>query len=205
MRVSNSADVYVVDDDLALCQSISSLLRSIGLRVETFSSGSSFLRAAEVCQPDCVILDVRLQGENGLDIPKMMRNRNIDSSIVFISGHGDIKMSVSAMKAGALDFLAKPFRDQELLDTVVISIQKCNEQRIIADRLSSLRARYSMLSEREQHVMSHAVDGLMNKQIAAQLGISEVTVKIHRRQAMDKMLAKTFADLVKMQLMLSDE
>jgi len=204
MAVIKSADVFVVDDDLALCESISSLLRSIGLKVKTFSSGSTFLSAAEVEHPGCVILDVRLQGESGLDLPTIMRSKNIDSPIVFISGYGDIRMSVSAMKTGALDFLAKPFRDQELLDSVAMSIRKCNERRTASDSLASLRMRYSVLTMRERQVMAHAVNGLMNKQIAYELELSEVTVKIHRKRAMDKMCAKTFADLVKMEILLSD-
>jgi len=204
MAAIKSADVFVVDDDVALCESISSLLRSIGLKVKTFSSGLSFLNAAEIEHPDCVILDVRLQGENGLDLPTMMRSKNIDSPVVFISGHGDIRMSVSAMKTGALDFLAKPFRDQELLDSVAMSIKQCNERRNASDMLASLRTRHSTLTTRERQVMTHAVNGLMNKQIASLLGLSEVTVKIHRKQAMDKMCARTFADLVKMEVMLYD-
>ncbi|WP_460044462.1 response regulator transcription factor [Pseudomonas sp. S2_H01] len=204
MAAIKTADVFVVDDDVALCESISSLLRSIGLKVRTFSSGLSFLNAAEIERPDCVILDVRLQGESGLDLPLIMRSKNIDSPVVFISGHGDIKMSVSAMKTGALDFLAKPFRDQELLDSVAMSIKQCNERRNSSDMLALLRTRYSTLTMRERQVMTHAVSGLMNKQIASLLELSEVTVKIHRKQAMDKMCAKTFADLVKMEVMISD-
>ena len=196
-------EVFVVDDDIALCEAISALLRSTGMRVRTFNSGSKFLLAAEEITPDCVILDVRLQGESGLDLPVQMLQRNIYSPIVFISGHGDIQMSVAAIKAGALDFLVKPFRDQELLDAVTVSIREGVEYREQTLKLMTLRSRYSTLSPRERQVMGHAVSGLMNKQIAALLGLSEVTVKIHRKQAMDKMLAGTFAELVKMEVLLS--
>lgn len=195
--------VFVVDDDIAICEAISALLRSTGMRVRTFNSGSKFLLAAEEITPDCVILDVRLQGESGLDLPVQMLQRNIYSPIVFISGHGDIQMSVAAIKAGALDFLVKPFRDQELLDAVTVSIREGVEYREQTLKLMTLRSRYSTLSPRERQVMGHAVSGLMNKQIAALLGLSEVTVKIHRKQAMDKMLAGTFAELVKMEVLLS--
>jgi len=204
MAVNKSADVFVLDDDLALCESISSLLRSVGLKVKTFSSSSSFLNTAEKERPDCVILDVRLQGESGLDLPTIMRSKDIDCPVVFISGHGDIKMSVSAMKTGATDFLAKPFRDQDLIDSVETSIKLCNDRRDVYDTLAELRKRYATLTMRERQVMSHAVSGLVNKQIASSLELSEVTVKIHRRQAMDKMCAKTFADLVKMEVTLFD-
>jgi len=196
-------EVFVVDDDIAICEAISALLRSTGIRVRTFNSGSKFLLAAEEVTPDCVILDVRLQGESGLDLPVQMLQRNIYSPIVFISGHGDIQMSVAAIKAGALDFLVKPFRDQELLDAVTVSIREGVEYREQTLKLMTLRSRYSTLSPRERQVMGHAVSGLMNKQIAALLGLSEVTVKIHRKQAMDKMLAGTFAELVKMEVLLS--
>ena len=196
-------EVFVVDDDMAICEAISALLRSIGMRVRTFTSGSKFLLAAEEVTPNCVILDVRLQGESGLELPIQMLQRNIYSPIVFISGHGDIQMSVAAMKAGALDFLVKPFRDQELLDAVTGSIRDGVENREQSLKLMTLRSRYSTLSPRERQVMSHAVSGLMNKQIAALLGLSEITVKIHRKQAMDKMLAGTFAELVKMEVLLS--
>jgi FixJ family two-component response regulator len=196
-------EVFVVDDDIAICEAISALLRSTGMRVRTFNSGSKFLLAAEEVTPDCVILDVRLQGESGLDLPVQMLQRNIYSPIVFISGHGDIQMSVAAIKAGALDFLVKPFRDQELLDAVTVSIREGVEYREQTLKLMTLRSRYSTLSPRERQVMGHAVSGLMNKQIAALLGLSEVTVKIHRKQAMDKMLAGTFAELVKMEVLLS--
>ncbi|QZP31060.1 response regulator transcription factor [Pseudomonas sp. DR48] len=196
-------EVFVVDDDIAICDAISALLRSIGMRVRTFSSGSRFLLAAQEIPPNCVILDVRLQGESGLDLPLQMQQRNIYSPIVFISGHGDIQMSVAAMKAGALDFLVKPFRDQELLDAVTVSIRENVEHRKQTLKLKTLRSRYSTLSPRERQVMGHAVSGLINKQIAAVLGLSEVTVKIHRKQAMDKMQAGTFAELVKMEVLLS--
>lgn len=195
--------VFVVDDDIAICEAISALLRSTGMQVRAFNSGSKFLLAAEEITPDCVILDVRLQGESGLDLPVQMLQRNIYSPIVFISGHGDIQMSVAAIKAGALDFLVKPFRDQELLDAVTVSIREGVEYREQTLKLMTLRSRYSTLSPRERQVMGHAVSGLMNKQIAALLGLSEVTVKIHRKQAMDKMLAGTFAELVKMEVLLS--
>jgi FixJ family two-component response regulator len=195
--------VFVVDDDAAMCEAISALLRSVGMQVNTFVSTSSFLRVAAVTPPNCVILDVRLQGESGLDIPRLMERAGIYSPVLFMSGHGDVPMSVAAMKTGALDFLVKPFRDQDLLDAVAASIREGERQHELRCELEMLRANYATLSAREREVMNYAASGLMNKQIASLLGLSEVTVKIHRGKLMNKMRARNFAQLVKMDVKLA--
>ncbi|WP_296179008.1 response regulator transcription factor [Pseudomonas sp. UBA1879] len=190
--------VFVVDDDPAIRAGLDSLLRSVGMRVHTFASGGEFLQHPFEDIPSCLILDVRLQGENGLDFQARLAELKISMPIVFVSGHGDIAMSVKAMKAGALDFLVKPYREQDLLDAVTGALQQDARRRETGKTSSQLRARFQTLTPREQEVMALAVTGLMNKQIAAEIGLSEITVKIHRGHAMKKMQAKTFADLVKM-------
>lgn len=196
--------VFVVDDDIAICESISALLRSTGINVHTFTNGKEFLAAAAGDVPCCVILDVRLQGENGLDIPALMTRNGIYSPVVFMTGHADVQMSVTAMKTGAVDFIVKPFRDQQLLDVVIRSIDDGVERRKHVKKITNLRSRYSELSVRERQVMTHVVNGLLNKQIADVLCLSEITVKVHRRHVMEKMQAPTFADLVKMEVMLAE-
>ncbi|MFJ3483480.1 response regulator transcription factor [Pseudomonas sp. NPDC090202] len=194
----NSPVVFVVDDDPAIRAGLDSLLRSVGMRVFTYASGAEFLRHPFDDVPACLILDVRLQGESGLDFQVRLGELKVSMPIVFVSGHGDIAMSVKAMKAGALDFLVKPFREQDLLDAVALALQQDSKRRESGKAAAELEARYRTLTAREQEVMAFAVTGLMNKQIAAEMGLSEITVKIHRGHAMKKMQAKTFADLVKM-------
>ncbi|WP_229491526.1 response regulator transcription factor [Massilia sp. HP4] len=190
--------VFIVDDDAALRASLSSLLRSCGFRVADYASGAGFLAAALPDCPCCLLLDVRLQGASGLDFQAELARRRIDLPIVFMTGHGDIPMTVRAMKAGAVDFLAKPFREQDLLDAVAAALARDGERRASASAAGELAARYAGLTPREREIMGLAASGLMNKQIAGQVGTSEITVKIHRANAMRKMQARTFADLVRM-------
>lgn len=190
--------VFVVDDDSALRTALDSLLRSEGMRVFTYASGDEFLQHPFDDAPACLVLDVRLRGESGLDFQVRLSDQKVSMPIIFVSGHGDIAMSVKAMKAGALDFLVKPFRDQDLLDAVSVALQQDIKRRENGKSAANLQARYQTLTPREQEVMAFAVTGLMNKQIAGEMGLSEITVKIHRGHAMKKMQAKTFADLVKM-------
>lgn len=194
----NDALVFVIDDDASLRKSLDSLLRSSGLAVECYASIAEFLRREPSQQPCCLLLDVRLQGANGLDFQQELVRAGNAMPIVFMSGHGDIPMSVRAMKAGAVDFLAKPFREQDLLDAIAQAIERDRTRRRESDAASELTARYATLTAREREVMALAASGLMNKQIAGQLGTSEITVKIHRGHAMKKMQARTFADLVRM-------
>ena len=190
--------VYVVDDDPDMNDALVDLLHSVGLRAESFLSADHFLSTEIAEAPGCVVLDVRLRGVNGLDVQRELIRRGIDLPIVFITGYGDIEMTVQAMKAGAVNFLAKPFRDQAFLDAVAQAIAVDRTKRRSVRCEEDLRGRFATLTDREREVMMLAVAGLMNKQIAGEIGISEVTVKIHRGRAMRKMLARTFADLVKM-------
>lgn len=190
--------VFIVDDDAGLRASLSSLLRSCGFQTADYASGAEFLAASLPDNPRCLLLDVRLQGASGLDFQAELGRRRIDLPIVFMTGHGDIPMTVRAMKAGAVDFLAKPFREQDLLDAVAAALARDNERRASSRAAGELAARYAGLTPREREIMGLAASGLMNKQIAGQVGTSEITVKIHRANAMRKMQAKTFADLVRM-------
>ncbi|MBC3362326.1 response regulator transcription factor [Pseudomonas sp. SWRI154] len=190
--------VFVLDDDASIRCALSNLLRSVGMRVETFASTAEFLQWPKPDCASCLVLDVRLQGSSGLDFQRQLAASNIRIPIIFITGHGDIEMSVKAMKAGAMDFLAKPFREQDLLDAVSAALQADVKRREVEQQLSGLHARYQTLTAREKEVMGLAAKGLMNKQIAGQMNLSEITVKIHRAHAMKKMHAKSFADLVRM-------
>ncbi|MGN8273744.1 response regulator transcription factor [Pseudomonas sp. SMV71] len=190
--------VFVVDDDASMRDALSNLLRSVGIRVETFGSTTEFLRQPKSDCASCLVLDVRLQGVSGLDFQSQLAESDSNIPIIFITGHGDIEMSVKAMKAGAVDFLAKPFREQDLLDAVTAALQADVRRREVAQRSSDLHARYQALTVREKEVMALAAAGLMNKQIAGQMNLSEITVKIHRAHAMKKMQARSFADLVRM-------
>ncbi|MBC3385479.1 response regulator transcription factor [Pseudomonas sp. SWRI12] len=190
--------VFVVDDDASMRDALSNLLRSVGIRVETFASTADFLRQPKTECPSCLVLDVRLQGASGLDFQAQLAESNTNIPIIFITGHGDIEMSVKAMKAGAVDFLAKPFREQNLLDAVSAALQADVRRRQVEQQFADLHARYQTLTAREKEVMGFAVTGLMNKQIAGQMNLSEITVKIHRAHAMKKMCARSFADLVRM-------
>lgn len=190
--------VFVVDDDASMRDAISRLLNAVGLTVQTFASARAFLNRRLPDVPGCVVLDVRLPGLSGLDLQREMVERGMHVPVVFITGHGDIPMSVQAMKAGAIEFLTKPFRDQDLLDAVRLGIQLDRKEREERSELAELRDGVRQLTQREQEVMWLVVSGLLNKQIALQLGTSEKTIKIHRSQVMRKMRANSLADLVRM-------
>ncbi|WP_432240140.1 response regulator transcription factor [Herbaspirillum robiniae] len=190
--------VYIVDDDDSLRGALDSLLRSVGLQVRGYASAAAFLQRPASDAPGCLLLDVRLHGISGLDFQAELARSGVTMPVILMTGHGDIPMSVRAMKAGAIDFLTKPFRDQDLLDAVAAAHDKDRRQLEQRQASSGLHTRYAALTPRESEVMWLAVSGLLNKQIAGELGTSEVTVKIHRGNAMKKMQAKSFADLVRM-------
>lgn len=190
--------VYVVDDDSSVREAIKSLIMSVGLRVETFGTAQEFLKSTRLDAPGCVVLDVRLPGLSGLDLQRELAAHGINLPVIFITGHGDIPMSVRAMKAGALEFLTKPFRDQDLLDAIQQALERDRSARQQRLETAELRERFDSLTAREREVMALVVSGLLNKQIAGELGTSEVTIKIHRSQVMKKMDAGSLAELVRM-------
>jgi FixJ family two-component response regulator len=190
--------VIVVDDDAPLRESLKMLLNSVGLHVELFPSAAQFLAAKLPDVPSCLVLDVRLPGLSGIDFQAELTRRNIHIPIIFITGHGDIPMSVRAMKAGAIEFLTKPLREQDLLDAVQAGIDRDGTRRESDKNLQSLRALYSQLTPREQEVLGYVASGFMNKQIAGEINVSEITVKVHRGNVMRKMGARSLADLVRM-------
>ncbi len=194
--------VYVIDDDAAMRDSLKSLFASVGLRVEMFGSAQEFFGKKLPDAAICLVVDVRLPGQSGLDFQTELSRANIDVPIIFITGHGDIAMTVKAMKAGAIEFLPKPFRDQDLLDAVKLGLEK-DEARIKSQKTSAaVRSLFESLTPREQEVIKWVTAGLMNKQVAAEMGVSEITVKVHRGNVMRKMGAKSLADLVRMADML---
>ena len=194
----DAAIVFVIDDDESIREALKSLIRSVGLSVETFASAQEFLQSKRPNLPACLILDVRMPGLSGLDLQRDLTEANIHIPIIFITGHGDIPMSVRAMKAGAVEFLTKPFRDQDLLDAIQQALERDRRARAQQADNADLRSRYQSLTPRETEVFGLVVKGLLNKQIALQLGTSEITVKLHRRQVMEKMHADSLADLVRM-------
>jgi len=198
VKTQADALVFVIDDDESIREALHSLIRSVGLRVETYPSAHEFLQSDRPDVPACLILDVRMPGLSGLDLQRDLTEANIHIPIIFITGHGDIPMSVRAMKAGAVEFLTKPFRDQDLLDAIQQALDRDRHARSQQADSADLRNRFHLLTPRETEVFELVVKGLLNKQIALQLGTSEITIKLHRRQVMEKMQADSLADLVRM-------
>jgi FixJ family two-component response regulator len=196
--MSEHAIVFIVDDDPSMRRSLEALLRSVGLDVHLFSTAQEFMQAERPDAPGCLVLDVRLPGMSGLAFQEELANTGVALPVIFVTGHGDVPMTVRAMKAGAVEFLTKPFDDQVLLDAVHTAIERDRARRHQAEGLFALKARYDELTTREKEVMKLVVAGRVNKQIAADLGLSVVTVKVHRGQVMRKMLAKSVAELVRM-------
>jgi FixJ family two-component response regulator len=192
------AVVFVIDDDPSVRQSLSDLLATVGLRVETFGSAADFVRDRFPAGPSCLVLDIRLPGLSGLDLQAELAKAGMHLPVIFITGHGDIPMTVRAMKAGAVEFLTKPFRDQDLLDAVQRALELDRARRARERSVGELRARFQSLTPREQEVIALAGAGLMNKQIAGKLGVAEITVKVHRGNAMKKLQAKSLADLIRL-------
>jgi len=190
--------VFVVDDDDSTRRALARLFHSVQLRAEVFASAQEFLRSERADVPSCLVLDVRLPGLSGLDFQAELAKADIRIPVVFISGHGDIPMTVRAMKAGAIDFLVKPFRDQDLLDAVATAIQRDEKRREHELMITELKAHFQLLTPREREIMAFVASGLMSKQIAAKFELSEITVKVHRSHVMKKMGARSVADLVRM-------
>jgi FixJ family two-component response regulator len=190
--------VFVIDDDASVRAAISSLIRSVGLRVEVFASVSEFLAHKRSNTTSCLILDVRLPGVSGLEFQSELAKSDAEIPIIFITGHGDVPMTVKAMKAGAVEFLTKPFRDQDLLDAIQVALERARVKEEKDKAVFELKRNFSTLTPREHEVMAWITGGLLNKQVAAEIGVTEITVKVHRGNVMRKMAAKSFADLVRM-------
>jgi FixJ family two-component response regulator len=190
--------VFVVDDDASVRRAIQRLIESVGLHVESFGSAKEFLLANRSDVPTCLVLDIRLPGKSGLELQRELAEANIRTPIIFITSHGDVPMTVRAMKAGAVEFLTKPFRDQDLLDAVQLAMERDTARRQQSAEIATLRERLELLTPRERQVLPLVISGLLNKQIAAEIGATEATVKVHRSQLLRKMGAHSLPDLVRM-------